>query len=233
MKVAKKKAITEEVVIHGYKGFDTDMKCRGFQFEEGKEYDQTGDISCCENGFHGCELPHEVFGYYAPGGSKYHAVEMSGKTDKHGADSKIACSHIKIGAVIDIASIAKMSVSAFFDRFEFTKKIKSSDTNNAGDGGAANAGDGGAANAGDRGAANAGDWGTANAGDRGAASVGKNGVAIAATQGKVKGQIGAVLVLVNRNNDGDVTDFAAKPVDGTTIKADTWYTLKDGEFVEV
>jgi hypothetical protein len=102
---------------------------------------------------------------------------------------------------------------------------------NAGDRGAANAGNYGAANAGNYGAANAGNYGAANAGDRGSASVKENGVAIASTDGKVKGGKGSVLVLVNRDGDGNIVDFAAAAVDGATLLPDTWYRLEEGKFV--
>jgi hypothetical protein len=102
---------------------------------------------------------------------------------------------------------------------------------NAGNRGAATAGDRGAATAGDRGAATAGDRGAATAGDYGVASVGKNGVAIARTRGRVKGAIGAILVLIDRDDSGEIVDFACAPVDDIKIKADTFYTLKCGQFV--
>ena len=104
---------------------------------------------------------------------------------------------------------------------------------NAGDGGAANAGDGGAANAGYRGAANAGNYGAANAGYRGAASVEKDGVAICSTCGRVKGGIGSILVLVNRDVYGRIIEAKMEPVDGERIKANTWYRLENGEFKEL
>ena len=52
-----------------YKGFNKDMTCRDFQYEEGKEYEATGEIKCCNNGFHACEDPLDCFNYYAPGQS--------------------------------------------------------------------------------------------------------------------------------------------------------------------
>ena len=103
---------------------------------------------------------------------------------------------------------------------------------NAGDYGAANAGDCGAANAGYKGAANAGDYGAANAGYKGAASVGEKGVAIVSTGGKAKGGIGSVLVLVNRDDCGNITAFKAMQVDGESVKPDTWYKLENGELKE-
>ena len=103
---------------------------------------------------------------------------------------------------------------------------------NAGDYGAANAGNYGAANAGYKGAANAGYKGAANAGYKGAASVGEKGVAIVSTGGKTRGGKGSVLVLVNRDDYGNITEFKAVQVDGKQVKADTWYKLENGELKE-
>ena len=61
-----------------YKGFNKDMTCRDFKYEEGKEYEISGEVNCCENGFHACEDPLDCFNYYAPGQSVYHEVEQSG-----------------------------------------------------------------------------------------------------------------------------------------------------------
>ena len=121
-----------------------------------------------------------------------------------------------------------------------------------GDRGAASAtGNQGAASAtGDRGAASAtGYQGAASAtGDRGAASAtgyqgaasatGKAGVALAAGYGcKAKGALGCAICCVERGKwDGEtypIVAVKAAIVDGEKIKADTWYQLKTGEFVEV
>ena len=112
---------------------------------------------------------------------------------------------------------------------------------NAGDRGAANAGNRGAANAGDCGAANAGYYGAANAGDYGAAiarkkgkaSVGTNGIAaVIGNGGNVSGKVGAILLLVDTDDDGNTLDFAAVKVDGDKIKENTWYKLESGNIVE-
>ena len=99
--------------------------------------------------------------------------------------------------------------------------------------GAATAGDSGAATAGDRGAATAGSYGAATS--RGSSASGKNGLSVARGNScKVKGGMGAVLVLVEENEDDyDINAWAAAVVDGEKIKADTWYMLKNGVFVEV
>ena len=88
--------------IRGFKGFDKDLKCRGFQYEVGKTYEQEGEAVCCEKGFHFCENPLEVFYYYTPNNSRFCQVEGGGSVDKSEADSKVATSHIHISEEIGL-----------------------------------------------------------------------------------------------------------------------------------
>jgi hypothetical protein len=106
----KKKADEKEVVIHGYKGFDCDMKCRGFQFEEGKEYTHDGSLKICESGFHFCESPMDVLNYYNVCDSTFAEVEGSGKVVGHADDSKKAVTQIKIGAKLSLPGFIKASI---------------------------------------------------------------------------------------------------------------------------
>ena len=71
-----------EKKIIAYKGFDKNLKCRGFQYEVGKEYEMSGRIACCERGFHACESPLEVFDHYDMLNSRFAEVEQSGEIDK-------------------------------------------------------------------------------------------------------------------------------------------------------
>ena len=224
--------------ITSYKGFDKDLKCRGFQYEIGQSYKEE-EAKACDRGFHACQQPIEVFGYYPPGTSRYCQVEQSGKIDEGNDDSKIASSEIKIGAEIGIPGIVKAQVE--YVKAHTTTKHTDPKMATAGNRGAATAGEHGAATAGEYGAATAGYAGAATAGEHGAATsrgssaTGENGLSVARGNNvKVKGGLGAVLVIAEENSDDyDVKEWKAAVVDGETIKADTWYCLKDGEFEEV
>ena len=229
-----------EQKIKAYKAFDKDLSCRGFKYEVGKEYEETGDIKACEKGFHACPYPLDVFSYYTPAGSRFCEVEQSGKIDDSESD-KVCSSKIRIGAELDIRGLVKAAVSYVKERCTNECNAKPGKPATAGDGGAATAGNRGAATAGDSGAATAGDGGAATAGDsgaataRGKASTGSNGLSVARGKNvQVKGGIGAILVIAEERDDTyDIVDWKAVAVDGEVVKADTWYRLENGELVEV
>ena len=103
--------------MKAYKGFNPDMTCRGFKYEEGKTYEMPEeDVECCEAGFHACEYPLDVFDYYTPSKSVYREVEAGGKIDKSDGDSKVASSKIKIGAKLTIAGLVKAAISYTSER---------------------------------------------------------------------------------------------------------------------
>ena len=229
-----------EQKIKAYKAFDKDLSCRGFKYEVGKEYEETGDIKACEKGFHACPYPLDVFGYYAPAGSRFCEVEQSGKIDDSESD-KVCSSKIRIGAELDIRGLVKAAVSYVKERCTNECNAEPGKPATAGDSGAATAGDSGAATAGNCGAATAGNYGAATAGNHGAAtargkaSTGSNGLSVARGKNvQVKGGIGAILVIAEERDDTyDIVDWKAVVVDGEVVKADTWYRLENGELVEV
>ena len=102
--------------MKAYKGFNTDMTCRGFQYEEDKEY-ETETAKCCESGFHACEYPLDCLNYYSPNESVYCEVEMDGEIDdSNNEDSKISATKIKIGTQLDIAGLVKASIEYIKER---------------------------------------------------------------------------------------------------------------------
>ena len=259
--------------MKAYKGFDKDLRCRGFQYEVGKEY-ETDAAKVCETGFHSCLYPLDVLNYYPPNTSRYCEVNVSGKNSRAKDDSKVATTKIKIGAEIGIAGLVRAAI-------EYTKEraTEVEGGHATGDQGAASAtgyrgaasatGDQGAASAtGNLGAASAtgylgaasatgylgaasatGNQGAASAtgyrgaasatGDQGAASAtGKACVALAAgIESRAMGEIGNAICIVERGEYNGMTypikAIKAAIVDGETIKPGVWYTLEDGEFVEV
>ncbi|AFC85883.1 DUF7666 domain-containing protein [Frateuria aurantia] len=163
-------------VIVAYKGFDKDLKCRDFQYEVGKEYVHEGEVKACNEGFHCCEYPLDVFGYYPPAGARFAVIEASGKVDRE--SDKLACEKIGIKAEIGLPGIIKAAIDFTFSRAKKADGDQSKDERGAasstGDWGAASStGDYGAASStGYQGAASStGDYGAASStGDYGAAS---------------------------------------------------------------
>lgn len=192
--------------MKAYKGFDKNLQCRGLQYEIGgtQEVDK---VKLCNQGLHACEAPLDVFSYYAPGeGSRYCEVEMDGMSDERGDDSKRVAKKLTVSAEIGIPGLVKAHV-------EYVKAHTTMEHT-----------DQKAATAGNRGAATA----------KGFVSVGKNGCGLVrGNDVKIKGGLGAVLVICEENADNwDIKEWKAFVVDGTDIRADTWYKLVDGKLVE-
>ena len=168
--------------MKAYKGFNRDMTCRGFKFEEGKTYEEER-AELCKTGFHACEAPIDCFGYYAPGQSVYREVELDATDERNSEDSKRVGKRIKIGAKLDIAGICKAQIEYVKSRCTNEYNAEPGKPAKAGDYGAATAGYRGAATAGSSGAAKAGDYGAATAGSSGAATAGYRGAATAGSSG--------------------------------------------------
>jgi len=230
-----------------YKGFDKEMKCRGYQFVIGNQYKHEGTVELCAKGFHACKIPMDVWSFYPINTSIYAEVEQSG--DVKNDEQKTVSSVIKINATISISDMVKASV-------EFIKQNSKGSLNNhghsaaQGDHGhsAAQGNEGHSAAQGWRGhSAAQGDHGhSAAQGNEGhsaaqgryghSAAQGERSVAVATNfGGRVKGKEGAVLILVQFEDD-EITPISAvsETVGKNKIKPDTWYTLcKKGKFQEV
>ena len=244
--------------IKAYKGFDKDLNCRGYQFEIGKEF-REDDAKLCKTGFHACENPLDVFNYYHPSkGSRFCEVELDDvSSERNGEDTKLCGKVIKVGAELDLAGICKAHFEYVTAKCNPAKTTTAGDKESASAGswGSASAGSRGSASAGSRGSASAGSWGSASAGESGSASAGESGSASAGSRGsasagyrgsasagengiaccrggRVKGGIGCAICCTELDDDGNNVGVAAAIVDGEKIKADTWYTVNNGKFVE-
>lgn len=207
--------------MRAFKGFNKDLTCRGYQYEEGKEF-HTERAECCDTGFHACEYPLDCFGYYDPAHSVFHEVELSGEMDKSGDNTKVCATDIKIGARLSIAGLVKMAID--FTMSKVNKEAGSDERH------------GFASATGYKGASSVSD---------------PTGVAVAwGHEARAKGCKGAHLILSDwkyvgaRYSDGDYMDHYDKEsweltgakmvvVDGEKIKEDTYYRCIEGEIVEV
>ena len=216
-----------ENLITSYKAFDKNMKCRGFQYEVGKEYEMDGEIKCCNRGFHACKSPMEVWDYYDILNSRYAEVEQSGKIDEEENSTKVCSSHIKIKAELKLADIIKVGV-------EWLKDITSPSKVNA---------DGALNDNGDR-KKQIGSIGySAKIGSSGdyakIGSTGEDSVIMCAGNSSIaKAKVGSWITLAEwkwsyEKNHNVPVCVKTEYVDGDNIKADTLYQLKNGKFVEV
>ena len=210
-----------------FKGFDKDLKCRDFQYEIGKEYTEE-KANICNYGFHACEFPMDVFGYYPPSDSRYCEVDLEANDQKSPDDSKRVWKKISVKAEIGIAGIIKAGVEYIKEQVNW-EDDKTTNTGNRS--AATNTGNYSAAT-------NTGDYSAAtNTGNRSAAIVeGKESIALATgINSKAKGKIGCFIVLAEWkeiNYEYHIVDIKSAKVDGENIKEDTFYMLKDGKFVE-
>lgn len=210
-----------------YKATDKDMKCCGFQYELGKTAEVEGDIELCENGLHACEMPLDVLGYYAPGdGSRYFEAELEDVSDeKRIEDTKRVGKKLTLIAEIGIPGLVKAQVEYVKAQCDFDNAIKKANAEKKNSA----TGDRGAASAtGESGAASATGWSGA------ASATGKYCVAITTGFfGRVMGDIGNAIVCVERRDNGKIAAILAGIVDGETLKPGVWYTVKNGQWVEV
>ena len=214
--------------IKSYKAFDENMRCRGFQYEVGKEYDMNGDIKCCERGFHACESPMEVWDYYDLLTSRFAEVEQSGKISAEGHTTKVCSSHIKIKAELKLADIINVGVEWLKD-LTSPSKIKDDSATLNDDGfdkkQIGSSGD----------SAQIGSSGDSAKID----STGENSVIMCAGRDSVaKAKVGSWITLAEWEWDDEKecrvpVCVKTERVDGIKIKPDTWYRLRGGEFVEV
>ncbi|MGT3344653.1 DUF7666 domain-containing protein [Yersinia enterocolitica] len=227
--------MSKETVIT-FKGFDQNLQCRGYQFEIGKTFTHEGKVEACGSGFHACESPFDVFGYYSPADSRYAVTESFGTIDREEyGDTKIASASITITAELTLPQFIQRGIDWIWSKVDksLEQQIMTGDRSAA-------------TNTGDRSAAtNTGNWSAAtntgyqsaatNTGYQSAAEVsGSQSVAASfGESGKAKASENGAIVLCYRNDDGEIIHIRASKVGENGIKPDVWYSLNEiGEFEE-
>ncbi|MCV9716870.1 hypothetical protein OIL51_12940 [Salmonella enterica subsp. enterica serovar Senftenberg] len=170
--------MTKEIVT--FKGFNKDLKCRGFQFAIGETFHHDGKVEACGSGFHACECPFDVFSYYPPAESRYAETISFGITDsEEGGDTKIASSSITIKDELTLPQFIQRGIEWIWSKIDKSLEQQimcgswSAATNTGNRSAATNTGNrSAAANTGYQSAAtNTGDWSAAtNTGNRSAAT---------------------------------------------------------------
>ena len=208
--VSDKKSETKEEKVYavGFKGFGPGMVCRGKQYAENTVFEEP-EAEICEKGMHFCENPLDVLEYYSlfdDKGNKNEFATIEALAQHKTDGNKSVTTKLRIGAKLSFAGFFK----ATFDFFFANKKNMSGDRSNA-----------------------------LTSGYLSNAEVkGKESFAVATgINGKVKGALGCFLACAewkqDSNGEWHPVAFVSGKVDGENLKADTWYTVKGGKFVEV
>ena len=250
-------SMSEKIIA--YKAMDKNMQCRGKQYEVGKTYNED-KADCCRAGMHACENPLDVLHYYPLKDSpRFFEVECGGDVDKSRGDSKLACTELTVKGELNFAGLVKATVAAVFNRVKGKESFSSGNYSTAGTSGygstAGTSGNystagtsGNYSTAGTSGyystAGTSGNYSTAGTSGYGSTAAatgsrcrakvdGKDSIAVANGHGsKARGALGCYLVLTEYDDDGHMLCAKMARVDGSTVKEDVWYTLKNGEFVE-
>lgn len=204
------------MAIKSYKGFDKNLRCRDFQYKIGGIYEMDGEIKVCNRGFHACESPFDVFDYYTMIDSRFCEVEQDGNISKEDRGTKICSSKIKIKAELKLADMIYLGVE-WLKEITSPEKIKTSIKDNS-SGNYAQIG-------------SSGNYAQIDSTGEGCVIMcaGINSVAKASKGSWItlsewsysEGKQRYIPICVK-------TEF----VDGEKIKADTYYSLKGGVFVE-
>ena len=214
--------------MEGFKAFEKGLICRGKQYAENTVFEEN-QATICRNGMHFCKNPLDVFDYYPlidKNGDFSEFAKVESLDVAHTDDEKKYCTKkLKIGAKISVTDYIK---GAFKITYENIKNEVAEATKDAKDSGydATLAGGESATLAG-------GDYANLAGGNSATLSGGDYAIMIGDHGSRVKGGIGSVITLVERNEMSEIIAFKAEQVDGERIKADTWYRLVDGEFKEV
>ena len=118
------------MAVKSYKGFDKNLRCRGFQYKIGGIYEMDGKIKMCNRGFHACESPFDVFDYYTMIDSRFCEVEQDGNISKWNRGTKICSSKIKIKAELKLADMINLGVE-WLKEITSPEKIKTSIKDNS------------------------------------------------------------------------------------------------------
>ena len=246
--------------MKAFKGFDKDMKCKDFQYEEGKTYEEP-TARLCEKGFHAVENPLDALTYYPlldddAKPNRFAEVDLEANDECKDDDSKRVGKKIHIKAELSLKGLIKAGIDFLLETNtaeEDTKEVSSERFSQLAASGYRSqltaSGDRSQLTAsGDDSQLAASGYGSqlaasgyrsklAASGDRSklAASGENSVVANVGIQGIAKAAKGCWITLAEWKYDGEKwvpLAVVTRQVDGEEIKADTWYKLEGGAFRE-
>ena len=198
--------------MKGYKAFNKGLICKDKQYAENTVFEEES-AEICKIGMHFCKNPLDTLDYYPlidNKGNITEFAEVEALDDAKTNDNKKFCTKkLKIGAKLNLSQFIKASVDATYQNIKSEVDKKSLK---------ATAG---------------GNYATLAGGDNATLAGGENSIIVGDNHSIAKGKKGAVIVLIERDNNCNIIDFKAVQVDGEKIKEDVLYKLKNGEFVEV
>ena len=236
--------------MKGYKGFRKGLICKDKQYAENTIFEES-EANICVNGMHFCKNPMDVLDYYPlidNNGEMCEFSEVEALDETLTNDEKKYCTKkLKIGARLSLAEFIRASFDVTYRQIK--EEVESvSDKEKSGHWATLAGGDNAKLAGGDwatlAGGDNAklaggyraklagGDNATLAGGCGATLAGGKHTIMISENDSKAKGGIGSLIVMVERNNEGEIVNYKAIQIDGDTYKEDTWYQLKDGEIKE-
>ena len=230
-----------EIVV-GYKGFDENLKCRDMQYVVGETKIHKGAIKLCDSGLHFVEDPFDILNYYPLIGSRFAEVEATGVSSETSNDSKRVAKSLNIKAELTLDGLIKAGFKFIFDKVDWDNaKGDTSVTSGEYAHSATSGNDANSATSGEYAhSATSGNRANSATSGYGAHSATSGNDAIACSVGRkatAMGSIGCWIVLAEWSESYDLDqvkplDVQSVRVDGKKIKADTFYKLENGKFVE-
>ena len=206
--------------MKAYKGFNPDMTCRGFQYEEGKTY-TTDEANLCKSGFHACENPLDCFRYYEPNEAVFHEVELDDVSAEKDEDTKRVAKKIKIGARLSVADICKAHFE-YVKEHTTTKRQGKDKANLVGE-------DGSSLSAQDRSSLSAQDWSSLSARNWSSLSARNLSSLSARNWSSLSAQDGSSLSAQDRSSLSARNRSSLSAQDWSSLSAQDWSSLSAGK----
>lgn len=189
--------------MKGYKGFRKGLICKDKQYAENTIFEEP-EANICVNGMHFCKNPMDVLDYYPLIDNNGEMCEFS---EVEALDETLTNDEKKY-CTKKLKIGAKLPLAEFIRAsFDVTYRQIKEEVENVSD--------------------------KEKSGYCAKLAGGKHTIMISENDSKAKGGIGSLIVMVERNNEGEIVNYKAIHIDGDKYKEDTWYRLEDGEIKEV